>query len=110
MALAYRHPAVQWVSFGPSQISGEWAVECAACGTVELIDVIRQNGHMLIDQAGVNEFASEHREHTSAAQSHYGLGDVFASMTKAVGAEPCTPCEARRRAMNEMLPKVWPRR
>jgi len=33
----------------------------------------------------------------------FGLGDVVARATKAVGIKPCPPCERRRKAMNRWL-------
>lgn len=33
-----------------------------------------------------------------------GLGDTIARITKRLGIEPCEPCEARRRALNERFP------
>ena len=38
-----------------------------------------------------------------------GGGDVVAGMTNALGIQPCTPCEARRRKMNALFQLV-PRR
>ena len=40
---------------------------------------------------------------------HLGLGDMVARATQVVGIKPCTPCEARKRAMNGFFPKVWRR-
>ncbi len=34
-----------------------------------------------------------------------GLGDMVAKATKYLGIEPCTPCEARRRALNGVVPR-----
>mgnify|MGYP006283361925 CR=1 FL=1 len=36
-----------------------------------------------------------------------GLGDVIASATKAVGVEPCAPCQKRREALNQILPNPF---
>ena len=32
-----------------------------------------------------------------------GLGDAIRQVTQAVGLEPCTPCEERQRALNQMM-------
>lgn len=37
-----------------------------------------------------------------------GLGDVIAAGTSAVGIKPCSPCEERRRRLNQMFP-LWRR-
>lgn len=47
-----------------------------------------------------------------AACPHYegparGLGDVIASATKAVGVDPCAPCQRRREALNQILPNPF---
>lgn len=33
-----------------------------------------------------------------------GAGDMVARMTKAVGIQPCAPCEKRRQKLNRLLP------
>lgn len=81
------HPQVPWVKC--QQVSpGVFQCRCDVCGTM---------GGGPTPQA--DAFAAGHREHR-APSTHYGLGDLVARATKAVGIEPCTPCEARRRAMN----------
>ena len=37
-----------------------------------------------------------------------GLGDRIASLTKAVGLEPCRPCQQRQKALNQRFPAVQP--
>jgi len=70
------------------------SVWCQACGARAQAPV----------QTGiVNGFAQQH----AACKSHYGLGDVVAAATKAVGIEPCTPCEERQQMLNSFAPKVW---
>jgi hypothetical protein len=32
-----------------------------------------------------------------------GLGDSVAAATQAMGVQPCTPCEERKRKLNQML-------
>jgi len=53
----------------------------------------------------VVSFVAEH----SAAPGYRGLGDAVAAVTKAVGATPCTPCQARRAALNGLVPRLWRR-
>jgi len=37
-----------------------------------------------------------------------GLGDAVAKVTQAVGIKPCSPCEERRRKLNEAVQfKSW---
>jgi hypothetical protein len=43
---------------------------------------------------------AQHRERNRLR----GAGDVVARMTKAVGIQPCTPCERRRRTLNRWFP------
>lgn len=59
---------------------------------------------------GADRFAQVHSAHQQAsAPSHYGLGDVIAGMTKAVGIKPCTPCQKRQQQLNGMLPRLFRR-
>lgn len=53
----------------------------------------------------VDGFAATH----SAAPGYAGLGDAVAAMTRAVGAKPCTPCQARQATLNGLLPRLWRR-
>lgn len=41
------------------------------------------------------------RQYRAQAQSRLPLGDVVARMTKAVGIQPCAPCQERQAAMNQ---------
>lgn len=55
------------------------------------------------------------RQYQASFQSRLPLGDAVARMTKAVGIQPCTPCQARQKAMNRFGDRVasylpWPRR
>ena len=97
---AVAHPNVSWVScnvLGP----GIFQCACTVCGA-------------RMAQAGSNQaadaFARTHAAHQSAAPTHYGLGDLVAKATGALGIKPCSPCEARRRAMNGAFPQVMRRR
>lgn len=51
-------------------------------------------------------FMSAHQAHQSASPTHMGAGDVVAAATKRLGMTPCSPCEARRRALNQLVPRV----
>lgn len=63
---------------------------CASCG---------QQAH--VSNPGV--FEQRHR------CTHMGMGDAVARVTGALGIKPCTPCEARRRALNGKFPRFWRR-
>ena len=52
--------------------------------------------------ASVDQFAAQH-------QHYYGAGDVVAGVAGALGAKPCTPCQARQQMMNRWLPRVFRR-
>jgi hypothetical protein len=86
-------PDIPWVQVcrgrGPDVF-----VACQACG---------EEGSLPAHEAAA--FAGAHREH-SAGPDHVGLGDVIAAVAKPIaalfGQEPCTPCEARRRAANQV--------
>lgn len=55
-------------------------------------------------------FARTHAAHQSASQTHYGLGDLVAKATSAVGIKPCAPCQKRQAQLNGMFPQVLRRR
>jgi len=64
------------------------------------------NGVMTSHEAAdVDVFAATHTTHHAPA-GYFGLGDAVAAIAKpiarAFGKAPCTPCEARQRALNEM--------
>jgi hypothetical protein len=55
------------------------------------------------------------RQYQAQFRSRLPLGDAVARVTKAVGIQPCTPCEARQRAMNQFGDRLagylpWQRR
>jgi hypothetical protein len=84
-------PEIPWVAVaavGP----GTYLAECEVCGA-------SASG----DPGVVAAFGQAHQAHT--ANGYMGLGDAIAAVAKpiarAFGQEPCTPCEARRRALNE---------
>lgn len=95
--MPFRHPQVQWVLYEPAPAG--FMVACQVCG--------QQKGPL--SEPRVHQFAAEHREHVSAAPTYYGAGDVVARATKALGIESCTPCERRRMALNQMMPRVFRR-
>jgi len=92
-----RHPAVRWILW--EQTPQGFLARCEVCGAVV---------HGL-EPDGVDAFASAHSAHQSASPRHFGLGDVVAAGTKALGIQPCAPCEARRRVLNQAFPKIWRR-
>jgi len=63
---------------------------------------------------GSAAFAQQHqgcgaRMRAPAAAGYGGLGDAVAAGTKALGIEPCTPCERRRAMLNRAVPRVFRR-
>ena len=93
-----RHAQVPWVEANPSPEG--ITVHCTVCGALATVATPQQ----------ANQIALQHQEHQSPAPGHYGAGDAIARATKALGIEPCTPCEKRRQQLNGLLPRVWPRR
>lgn len=92
---------VPWVSVAVTGVFRlSYSASCSVCGAVATGSLEH-----------VNAFADQHREHTSADPTHYGAGDLVAAFTKRMGIPGCTPCEQRRRAMNQAIPRVpWMRR
>ncbi len=86
-------PGVVWV-----KTTQGFAMRCTACGAQATAGTPQ----------GVDAFASQH-QHPVPVRQAMGLGDVVAAATKAVGIQPCSPCEARRRQMNALFPRVWRR-
>ena len=93
-----QHPNVKWVFWETTPQGIE--VLCAVC----------KEGGLATTPGRAEAFALRHAQHQSAASTHYGAGDAVAAATKALGIESCTPCEARRRMLNGLVPKFWPRR
>jgi hypothetical protein len=94
-------PEIPWVLVHtyPDGSYGGYAFNCEVCGD-------RNVG----THAALTNFASAHRLH-AAPQGSLGIGDAVAAVAKpfarAVGIDPnCTPCEARRRMLNQLR---WPR-
>lgn len=92
-----RHPQVSWILW--QRTTGGFSARCEACGATVSAP----------SPQGVDAFAQAHLEHRSPAQGHYGAGDLVARATKALGIAACSPCEARRQAMNQAFPRVWRR-
>lgn len=92
------HPQVRWVLWQATPQG--FVVRCNVCGQSASAG----------DPTGVHAFARDHAQHESQSPTHYGAGDAVAAVTKRLGIEPCTPCEARRRALNGMFPNLWRRR
>jgi hypothetical protein len=97
---AVQHPNVSWVVC-ENPAPGVFRCVCQVC-----------NAAMAANASGqaADQFARVHSAHQSASPTHYGLGDLVAKVTSAVGVKPCSPCEARRRQMNGWAPRVLPRR
>jgi hypothetical protein len=94
---------IPWVEV--QQGSGGWIGRCTVCGET-------RGGRAGLRASGeISSFAMRHRAHTAPAGS-IGLGDVVAAIAKPIaallGRKPCTPCEARRRALNRArIPRPW---
>ncbi len=87
-------PDIPWVLVELG--SGAAMVECEICQARQIVTNV----------TAVNGFAAAHRVHT-APEGSLRLGDAFAAVAKPVArafglAPNCTPCEARRRAMNAL--------
>lgn len=95
-----QHPNVPTVHC--QQGPGVYLCTCQICGA--------SMGHPGSGQAA-DQFARVHSAHQPAAPAptHYGAGDLVAKATGALGIKPCSPCEARRRALNGLFPNVWRR-
>lgn len=96
---------IPWVSVHLSRWNDlapeEYQVKCEVCGA---------SGLGTAEQ--VAQFAQMHANHQGNAGS-LRLGDAVAAVAKpiakAFGRKPCTPCEARRRALNNAFPNPWRR-
>ena len=86
-----------WVTVERAR-DGTFYVNCDVCGAPG-------EGLSIED---VHRYAAAHRAHT-APRGTFGIGDavhaVAGPIAKAFGKAPCTPCEARRHAMNRFR---WP--
>jgi len=92
-----QHPQAPWIHY--QQTPKGVVIQCNVCGVI----------HGPLTPAAADGFVGTHLQHQSAAPAHYGAGDAVAAATKAMGIAPCTPCEARRRMLNGLLPRVWRR-
>lgn len=95
-----QHPNVSWITCD-AIAGGLFVCRCDVCG-------VAMQGPAPAMQA--DAFARAHAAHESASPTHYGLGDLAARATSAIGIKPCSPCEARRRALNGLMPQVMRRR
>lgn len=77
---------------------GAVVAACPGCGAQYAL-----HPHLAAQQA-----ASLQQQH-AACPEHYGLGDLVAKATSAVGIKPCQPCKQRQAALNRMAPRVWRR-
>lgn len=89
-------PEIPWVLVAPVAELGwatEYEVMCTVCGA---------RGHVAGGEL-TYAFARAHQAHTAGPRS-IGLGDAVAAVAKPIarffGQKPCTPCEARRHALN----------
>lgn len=94
-----QHPNVSWILCEQSA-PGVFRCVCQVCKAA------MQGGG---SAQAADAFARTHAAHQSASPTHYGAGDLIAKATGALGIKPCSPCEARRRALNGLLPSVWRR-
>lgn len=95
-----QHPNVAWISCNILR-PGVFQCSCSVCGAG-------------MGAPGTNQaadlFARAHAQHQSTSPTHLGAGDLVAKLTGALGIKPCTPCQARQRALNEAFPRVMRRR
>lgn len=87
-----------WILFGAyaAQFGEVWVVECHVC-----------NQRFTGDEENAALFVEAHQAHHSPSPTHMGAGDVVAHLAKSLGfSKPCTPCEARRQALNNAVPAV----
>lgn len=92
--LVQHHPHAPWLRYQLVQPGMFW-VGC---------DVCRVGGNLPEQNAAA--FLAQHAAHRSAAPTHLGAGDVIAAATARLGITPCTPCEERRRLLNQAFPRV----
>lgn len=76
-------------------------VTCEVCG--DTVNFMGGEGDRVL-LTGM--FADQHAAHRAPTGS-FGLGDLVAKVAKPIAAlfgksEPCSPCEARRRALNQL--------
>lgn len=98
-----QHPNVPWIHCAtPSP--GAFQCVCRGCGA--------QMGGPAGAQAS-DAFARAHAQHAPALIAQppkpMGLGDLVAKVTGAFGVKPCAPCKKRQQALNNAVPKIWPR-
>lgn len=89
-----RHPSVPWILFRMLPQGGFLVVN----------ERTREQMHAS-DAMALHSYAADQ----ARVPGHIGAGDVVASAAKAMGFKQCTPCAARRAAMNAAMPRVWRR-
>lgn len=96
-----QHPNVPWIHCAtPSP--GVYQCACRGCGA--------QMPGPASGQAS-DAFAQAHAAHAPLMPQKppMGLGDLVAKVTGAFGVKPCAPCKQRQQALNNAVPKIWPR-
>jgi hypothetical protein len=86
-----QHPTVQWIRL-QARPQGELAMVCEVCN----------QSMTAANTAQAEGFMQAHMQHT-ASSSHVPIGDAVARVTKALGVKTCTPCEMRRKKMNNLI-------
>ena len=81
---------------------GRRYIKCHGCGAVAN------------DPAAFRSFAHAHqgcaaRMQQAAAPGYGGLGDAIAAGTKAIGIQPCAPCQRRQAMLNRAVPRLFRR-
>ena len=80
-------------------------VDARGGGVFDLYCEVCGDGALQRTAAVAGTFAQAHSVHQSPRGS-FRLGDAIAAVAKpvakAMGKQPCTPCEARRRALNDI--------
>lgn len=94
-----QHPHVSWIHCATPQ-PGAFQCVCRGCGAQMAVPAGAQ---------AADAFASAHTQHAPAAPKPMGLGDLVAKVTGAFGVKPCAPCKKRQQALNNAVPKIWPR-
>lgn len=87
---------------GPTwiQVGKKRGLPIAAC------DVCNVAKHVPTE-AVLADFIFAHADHYSTADGWLGAGDIIHAAAERLGIDGCTPCEKRRRAMNQALPRVF---
>lgn len=73
---------------------------------VGFCQICRVYGHAGASEEALEDFIDSHAEHESRSPTHYGLGDAITQVSRSLGFQHCSPCEARRVALNGLVPRV----